>query len=385
MHRQSVDVAVVYVGLRSVSVFSVVAGGEGSTVQVSVETFGETEDGPVERYRLTNETDMEVCILTFGGIVQSIAVPDRDGRPGNVALGFSDLGQYLTVSPFFGCITGRYANRIANGRFEIDGKVCEVPVNAGPNCLHGGVRGFNRYIWAAEPIEEIDAVGVRLTRTSPDGEEGFPGTLEAVVSYQLTAENALRIDYEATTDKPTILTLTNHSYFNLAGEGTGSILDHEMTLHASKYTPTDAYGTPTGELADVEATPFDFRTPTAIGRRIRDDHPQIRNGKGYDHNFVIDGWTAEGTEPVLAARVVDRRTGRTMTVHTTEPGVQFYSANLLTGELVGPAGWAYRQSDGFCLETERFPDTPNHPEWPTAILRPGDTHRSTTIYTFATH
>jgi len=355
------------------------------TMRIRREPFGVTDEGAVERFLLRNETGVEIAILTWGGIIQSITVPDRTGASANIALGFADLASYQTAAPapYFGALTGRYANRIAAGRFTLDGVPYHLARNNGPNALHGGERGFSNHLWAAEPIEDHDAIGVRLSRISPDGEEGYPGTLTTAVTYRLTDANALRIDYEATTDQPTIVNLTNHSYFNLAGEGNGSILDHDLTLRASQYTPVDPTSIPTGELGDVSGTPFDFRTAHRIGERIRADHPQLRNGCGYDHNFVIDGWSPDPTEPRLAALVHESTSGRTLTVHTTEPGVQFYTGNFLTGNLAGTSGALYRQSDGFCLETQHFPDSPNQPGFPTTVLRPGDTFRSTTVYTFS--
>jgi aldose 1-epimerase len=346
-------------------------------------TFGTMPDGSaVALYTLSNGQDMSVGILTYGGVVQAITVPDRDGNLANVALGFASLDGYLSRSPFFGTITGRYANRIAKGQFTLDGTAYELVTNNGPNALHGGVSGFNRKLWAAAEIEAREGVGVALTYTSPDGEEGYPGTLAAKVTYTVTEANELKIEYEATTDKTTIVNLTNHTYFNLAGEGSGSILDHELMLNASAFTPVDETLIPTGEIAKVQGGPMDFTTPTRIGERIRDGDRQLVIGRGYDHNWVLD--KPEPGASSLAARLAEPTTGRVMEVRTTEPAIQFYTGNFLDGSLVGSGGRIYRQSDGLCLETQHFPDSPNHAEFPSTVLRPGEIFRSTTVYAFST-
>lgn len=303
-------------------------------------------------------------------------------RSGNIALGFARLDDYLTKNPYFGTITGRYANRIAKGAFTLDGQTYKLAANNGPNALHGGLAGFDKKVWKAKEIQGADGVGLELTYTSPDGEEGYPGTLNAKVTYTVTGNNELRIDYEATTDKPTIVNLTNHTYFNLAGEGAGSILDHELMLNASAFTPVDATLIPTGEIVKVAGGPMDFTIPAAIGARIRDNDPQLVFGRGYDHNWVLDKPSAGALS--LAARVREPTTGRVMEVSTTEPGIQFYAGNFLDASLVGPSGRMYRQADGFCLETQHFPDSPNHPEFPSTVLKPGDTYKTTTIYRFTT-
>jgi len=313
-------------------------------------------------------------------------VPDRDGRPANVALGFATLERYLDCTrpggpgdPHFGAIIGRYANRIAGGAFTLDGLAHALPRNNGPNTLHGGPGAWNAAIWAAAELATPDGPALELTHTDPDGTNGFPGTVSATVRYTLLP-GELRIDYSATTDAPTVVNLTNHTYFNLAGEGEGSILDQELAIGAEHYTPVDANLIPSGELAPVAGTPLDFRAAKPIGRDIREGHPQIVLARGYDHNFVLDGSPA--AEPRLGARAFDRRSGRLLEVFTTEPGVQFYSGNNLSGELVGTSGRTYRQSAGFALETQHFPDSPNRPEFPSTVLRPGETYASTTTFRF---
>jgi aldose 1-epimerase len=352
--------------------------------RTGLEVFGELADGTiVHRYTLTNDHGMTVRVLTYGGILQSIEVPDRDGRPANVALGFDTLDAYVRHNrPYFGAAIGRYANRIANGTFTLDGTVYRLPINNPPNSLHGGTHGFDKQVWRATPDPSGDGVGVRLTHESQDGEMGYPGTLTAQVHYLLTAGNELRIDYRATTDAPTVVNLTNHSYFNLAGEDAGSILGHLLQLQADRYTPVDATQIPTGELAPVAGTPFDFRTPHAIGERIADDHEQLRFGQGYDHNFVLDR-PPSSSELLLAARVADPGSGRTLEVYTREPGIQFYSGNQLDGTLVGCGGQAYHRHAGFALETQHFPDAPNQPQFPSTVLRPGQVYQTTTTHRFS--
>ncbi|AYY15532.1 galactose mutarotase [Actinobacteria bacterium YIM 96077] len=347
------------------------------------DVFGTLEDGTeVEIYTLTNSLGMEVTVLTYGGILQSINVPDRWGNLDNVTLGFDNLDDYVENNdPYFGAITGRYANRIADGTFTLDGVEYELAVNDPPNHLHGGEVGFDKRIWEpTDTFEERDRAGIALSYTSPHGEEGYPGELDTTVTYTLTNQNEIQIDYHATTDAPTVANLTNHAYFNLAGEGSGSIEGHRLKLNASHYTPVSETLIPTGEIAPVAGTPLDFRTPTAIGDRIRDDHQQLRYGLGYDHNFVLDR-NGDGLE--LAARLHDPRSGRTLSVHTTEPGIQFYSGNFLDGTLVGTGGKSYRQGDGLALETQHFPDSPNQDEFPSTVLRPGEVYETTTIYQFS--
>jgi aldose 1-epimerase len=351
-------------------------------VEISREPFGEIEGRLIDRFTLANRHGLRVEVITYGGIIRAIWAPDRAGQLANVTLGFADLAGYLDQNdPYFGCIAGRYANRIAGGLFALDGQTVQLPTNDGSNHLHGGVRGFDKQVWDAAEIRE-DAVGVRLARVSPDGEESYPGTLSATVSYLLDDDNQLRVDYLAESDRPTIINLTNHTYWNLGGEGTGSIEDHVLTLAASRYTPVDASLTPTGELAPVADTPFDFTTPTAIGGRIREGHPQLLIGRGYDHNLVLDRAPGDATL-VEAATVRDPDSGRVLTIWTTEPGIQFYSGGYLDGTLVGASGRTYRQGDGVALETQHFPDSPNQPDFPSTVLRPGEVYTSTTIFAFS--
>jgi len=348
---------------------------------VTKAAFGTTPDGEsVDVYTMTNPQGMEVRAITYGGIITVLRVPDRDGRIDDVALGFDNLEGYLKNPPFFGAIIGRYGNRIARGRFTLDGKTYTLATNNGPNHLHGGVKGFDKVVWQAESFKKDDGVGVTFTHRSPDGDQGYPGNLSLRVTYTVTARNELEVEYEATTDQATPLNLTQHTYFNLAGEGSRDVLDHMLTIHASRYTPVDATLIPSGGVATVEGTPFDFRMPTAIGSRIAANDAQIRFGNGYDHNFVIDR-TADGLVP--AAHVMEPMTGRVLDVSTTEPGMQFYTGNFLDGTLMGKRGHTYKQRTGFCLETQHFPDSPNKPSFPSTILRPGETYRSKTVFAFS--
>jgi aldose 1-epimerase len=352
-------------------------------VEISREPFGELAGRVVDRYTLANRHGMRVEVIPYGGIIRAVWVPDRDGLLANVALGFADFAGYLERNePFFGCIAGRYANRIAGGRFTLDGETFQLATNDGANHLHGGVRGFDKQLWETEEVRAGKRSGVRLRLVSPDGDEGYPGTLTVDVAYLLGDDNRLRIDYRAETDRATIVNLTNHSYWNLAGEGSGTIEGHTLRLAASRYTPVDASLTPIGELAPVAETPFDFTTPTAIGARLREGHPQLLHGKGYDHNFVFD--RAPGDASLLEAIALhDPGSGRTLTIWTTEPGVQVYTGNYLDGTIVGASGRAYRQGDGIALETQHFPDSPNQPAFPSTVLRPGAVYRSTTVFAFS--
>ncbi len=348
------------------------------TLTMTRAPFGTLPDGQaVEAFTLTNANGMEVRAITYGGIITSLKVPDKAGRLGDVVLGYDSLQGYLDKSPFFGCIVGRYGNRIGRGRFTIDGTTYELPRNNGENHLHGGPQGLDKKNWKAEPFERADAVGVVFTHTSPDGEMGYPGTLAVKVTYTLTADNTLRFDYEATTDKATHLNLTQHTYFNLAGGG--DVLAHEVEAKADRFTPVDAGLIPTGELAPVEGTPFDFRTATSIGARIDADHPQLKAGGGYDHNLVF---ARSGSEMAEVVTVYEPTTGRTMRMATTQPGVQFYTGNFLDGTITGKGGTVYGKRSGFCLETQHFPDSPNKPQFPSTLLKPGETYRQSTAYTF---
>ena len=343
--------------------------------------YGTTADGRlVEEFTLQNSVGMEVKCITFGGILTSIKVPDRKGRLANVALSFESLANYVAEHPYFGAITGRYANRIAGGAFSLDGKDYRLFKNDGGNSLHGGEIGFDKRVWSARAQDGA----VELAYRSSDGEEGYPGNLDVRVRYSLDESNALRIDYTAKTDAPTVLNLTNHSYFNLSGEGEGAIYDHILMLNADHYTPTDAGQIPTGEIAPVAGTPFDFRHAKTIGSGQRSAHRQIVMSKGYDHNFVLNRDGLSDGELGLAARVYEPLSGRVMEVWTTELGVQFYAGNFLDATFVGTSGRLYRQSDGFALETQHFPDSPNQPGFPSTVLRPGERFESTTIYRFST-
>ncbi|MBV8857836.1 MAG: galactose mutarotase [Acidobacteria bacterium] len=354
------------------------AGGKGLPKK---ESFGRTRDGQaVDIYTLKNARGAEARITTYGGAVVSLKVPDRAGKFDDVVLGFDDIEGYQKTTTYIGALVGRYANRIAKGRFTLDGKEYTLATNNGENHLHGGVRGFDKVVWAARPVAARSGQALELTYLSKDGEEGYPGNLSVRVVYTLTDADELRIDYYATTDKDTVINLTNHNYYNLAGQGNGDILGHVLTLNASRFTPTDAGAIPTGELRAVKGTPFDFTRPTAIGARINQDEEQLKLGKGYDHNFVIDGRAGVLR---LAARVTEPTTGRALEVWTTEPGVQLYTGNYLDGTDTGKGGKTYKYRYGFCLETQHFPDSPNQPKFPSTVLRKGAQFRSTTVYKFS--
>lgn len=344
---------------------------------------GSVDEQPVKEWTLTNYRGMTVRILDFGGVIQSIDVPDRDGVTRNVVLGFASLDDYVKYRTFFGCITGRFANRIAGGRFTLDGTTYELATNNGKNALHGGIRGFDRFVWQSDAIQDEQGAGVRLHRVSPNGEEGYPGELAVTVTYRLTPANELIIDYGAETSAPTIVNLTNHTYYNLAGESSGDIYDHELMLNAARFTPTDVTSIPLGEHVPVAGTPFDFTKAQPIGDRIRQQNEQLQIGLGYDHNFVIDRPSPDDSALKLAAVLRDPASGRTLHLSTTEPGVQVYSGNQLNGAIVGTSSQAYRQGSGIALETQHFPDSPNRPEYPSTVLRPGDAFRSTTMLSFS--
>jgi aldose 1-epimerase len=347
---------------------------------VGRERFGAMPDGAVvDGYTLLGAGGMEVRLLTYGGAIQSLEVPDRHGQRANVTLGFATLAGYLDpANPYFGCITGRYANRINGGRFTLDGRTHRLAVNQPPNHLHGGEAGFDKRVWQAEVV---DGLGVRFRYASPDGEEHYPGRLETTVTYTVDDGNALRVRYQATTDAPTVVNLTNHAYWNLAGEGSGDVYGHELLLRAGAYTPVGPTMIPTGAVEPVAGTPMDFTRPTRIGERLRDGFEQLRFGRGYDHNWVVD---RDGPGLELAARLRDPGSGRVLEVLTTEPGMQFYSGNFLDGSLVGTSGRTYRQGDGLALETQHFPDSPNHSSFPSTVLRPGERYDTTTVYRFST-
>ena len=344
--------------------------------------FGRTPDGQtVELFTRTSMPLALVSVNNYGGIIVSLRVPDRGGRLGDVVLGHDGLEGYLKASPYFGCIVGRYGNRIAKGQFTLDGHTYHLVTNNGPNHLHGGTKGFDKVVWKADPVEAADSAGVVFAYTSKDGEEGYPGNLAARVTYTLNDRDELAFEYVATTDKATPVNLTQHSYFNLAGEGTRDVLDHQVTIDADRFTPVDATLIPTGVLASVTGTPFDFRKATAIGARIEQKDEQLVRGGGYDHNFVLN---RKGPGLARVIRVVEPTTGRVMDVSTTEPGVQFYTGNFLDGTVTGKSGHVYRRRYGFCLETQHYPDSPNHPSFPSTILRPGREYRSKTVLAFST-
>ncbi len=345
------------------------------TMNITKESFGQLNDStPVSLYTLTNDKGITMKVTNYGGIITSLIVPDKNGNPGDIVLGYDSLSGYLTETPYFGAIIGRYGNRIAKGKFTIDGNEFHLPINDGPNHLHGGIQGFDKVPWDATEFKTDSTVGLIFHRLSKDMEQGYPGNLDVTVTYTLNNKNELRFDYLATTDKPTPVNLTQHSYFNLAGEG--DVKDHELLIKSSKYTVVDSLLIPTGELRDVKNTPFDFTTAKPIGKDL-----MATGGKpiGYDHNFVLD---TKGIDEV-AVKVTEPKSGRVMEVFTNEPGVQFYSGNFLNGTIKGKGGKVYNQYGGFCLETQHFPDSPNQPAFPNTILRPGEKYQTTTIYRFS--
>jgi aldose 1-epimerase len=376
-------------------------GHNNSGLGITSSPFGNLPNGgaAVTKYTLSNARGMSVSILDYGGIIQSVYVPDRRGHKDNVTLGFADIGgytnaAYIKSNPYFGAIIGRYGNRIAKGRFSIDGTQYSLDINNDPNSLHGGFQGFNVKMWDVQQLQGSNTVGLKLSRVSAAGEgctpsmpstppctTGYPGNLTTSVTFTLDNQNNLRFDYKATTDAPTVVNLTNHSYWNLAGEGSGTIYDHQLQINADNYNPVDSTLIPTG-IAPVAGTPFDFTHFHAIGERIRGNDPQLVNGRGYDHNFVLNAPKHPGLN--LAARLVDPGSGRELTILTKEPGLQFYSGNFLDGTLYGTSGHQYRQGDGLALETQHFPDSPNHPDFPSTLLRPGQTYATSTVYNFST-
>jgi aldose 1-epimerase len=349
----------------------------GAKAGIMKHEWGKTADGQqVDMYMLSNGKGMSADIITWGGIVTSLKVPDKSGTPVDVVLGFESFEPYIKNPAYFGALIGRYGNRIGHATFKLDGKTYHVPKNDGDNSLHGGTKGFNSRLWSANEVPG----GLELTYVSKDGEEGYPGTLTAKVTYSLTDDNGLKIDYSATTDKNTVVNLTNHSYFNLAGQGEGLILDHEIQIMADNFTPVDKGLIPTGKLQPVEGTPFDFRQSTAIGARINADNEQLKLGKGYDHNYALN--SKDGSMAV-AARVREPKSGRVMEVSTDQPGIQFYTGNFLDGSLTGKGGKKYPQRCALCLETQHFPDAPNKPEFASTELKPGQEYKTTTVYKFS--
>ncbi len=354
------------------------AAAESRGASVERKAFGTMATGEaVELFTLRNGKGVVATITSYGGIVVSLTAPDRAGHVADIVLGFDTLDPYLKAHPYFGALVGRYGNRIAKGEFRLDGQVYHLPKNNGENTLHGGNEGFGKKLWSAREIPSQDGAALELRYVSRDGEEGFPGTLSTRVTYTLTEAGELRIDYEATTDKPTVVNLTNHSYFNLAGPGGGDILGHVLRIDADRFTPVVEGLIPTGELRSVAGTPFDFRTRTPIGARIGAEDEQLKLAGGYDHNFVLNG---EAGKLRLVVHVSEPRSGRVLEVLTTEPGVQLYTGNFLDGSLIGKGGQVYKHRSGFCLETQHFPDSPNQAAFPSTVLRPGATFWSTTVY-----
>ena len=348
---------------------------------VTAAPFATTLEGEaVDLFTMTNANGIEIQAISYGGIIISLKTPDRSGNFGDIVLGYDNLQGYIDRTPYFGAIIGRYGNRIGGAEFELDGQTYTLAANDGQNHLHGGVKGFDKVVWGGEPFENEGGVGVVFRYTSPGGEEGYPGNLQMEVTYTLTEADELVVDYVATTDQATPVNLTQHSYFNLKDAGASDILGHELTLAADAYTPVNATLIPTGEIAPVEGTPFDFRTPHAIGERIAADHPQIGFGGGYDHNWVLNG-TQDG-DMILAARVIEPTSGRTLEILTTEPAIQFYSGNFLDGTITGKDGVTYQHRTGFCLETQHYPDSPNQPDFPSTILRPGEEYQTRTMFRF---
>ncbi|MCU0917566.1 MAG: galactose mutarotase [Planctomycetes bacterium] len=349
-------------------------------MEVNVEPFGKTPEGqPVRIYRLTNANGLKAAVMTYGAIVVSLEVPDKNGALADVVLGYDNLDAYIQKSPYFGAIVGRYGNRIGKGRFTVDGTEYTLAINNGENHLHGGIKGFDKVVWDDEPVRRPDGVGIKLSYLSKDGEEGYPGNLQATVTYVLTNADELRIEYAATTDKATPVNLTHHGYWNLTG-GQRDILAHVLMLNADRFTPVDQGLIPTGEMPRVRGTVMDFTRPTAIGARIAADYEQLKFGGGYDHNWVLD---KGGKKMTLAARLSEPTTGRVMEVYTQEPGVQFYSGNFLDGTITGKGGVVYQHRWGLCLETQHFPDSPNQPNFPSTILRPGEKYETVTVYRFS--
>ncbi|MBC3301613.1 galactose mutarotase [Pseudomonas sp. SWRI18] len=369
----------------AMSMLIVSGGAQAAGLTSEHKPFGKTNDGTaVEQYILRNSHGMQATVITYGGVLQSLKVPDKNGKVDDVVLGFDDVQGYQAGTAFFGATIGRFGNRLAGGAFELDGKRYQVPLNDGPNSLHGGAQGFDKQVWKAAEVKGKDSVGVTLTYLSKDGEMGFPGNLKTEVTYSLNDKNELHIAYKATTDKPTVLNLTNHSYFNLAGAGNGDILKQVATLHASHYTPVNATLIPTGEVAPVKGTPMDFLKPTPIGQHIKADHPQLKFAEpkqgGFDFNWALD---TQGDVKKLAAEVHDPESGRRLQLYTTEPGVQFYTSNFLDGSVKGKGGKTYLHWSGFTLETQHYPDAPNQPKFASTRLNPGQTYTQNTVFKFS--
>ena len=347
--------------------------------QISVKPFGPPQNGiAVDLFTLRNKKGVEAAICNYGGLVISLKVPNRAGRFGDVVLGYDKLADYIKDTPYFGAMIGRYGNRIAKGKFTLDGKEYTLAINNGPNALHGGLKGFDKVVWEPKILARSEGPSLQLRYTSKDGEEGYPGNLSVTAVYTLTDDNALKLEYTATTDKDTVINLTQHSYFNLAGKG--DILNHTVMIPADKFTPVDSTLIPTGELKPVEGTPFDFRTPTPIGARIGQDDEQLKFGGGYDHNWVIN-------KPMgklgLMARVFEPTSGRVLEVLSTEPGLQFYTGNFLDGKLTGKGGWVYQRRNAFCMEPQHYPDSPNQPNFPSVVLKPGQVYKNTIVFKFS--
>jgi aldose 1-epimerase len=379
--------SVALLALASLPFAAVACGGDdgpkntmATSPRLTSEPFGRAADGNgIDLITLRNAKGTEVRFMTYGGIILSIKTADRDGAMDDIVLGHDTAEKYFANPTYFGCLVGRYCNRIAKATFSLDGQQYTLPANNGVNSLHGGTRGFDQYLWHAEPFQNGGGVGAVLSIKSPDGDQGYPGEVQAKVTYTLTDDNEFKVSYEATTTKPTVINLTQHSYFNLAGAKANDILAHRLTIDADRFTPVDDTLIPTGELAPVEGTPFDFRQETAIGARIDGTDTQLVRGKGYDHNWVLNR-TGAGLQH--AARVVDPATGRTLDISTTEPGIQFYSGNFLDGTITGKGGKVYVHRGGLCLETQHFPDSPNQPSFPSTVLRPGETYHSETVFKF---
>jgi len=352
----------------------------GSIGNITKAPFGKAPDGtPVDIYTLRNADGCEARICNYGGIVTSLKVSDKTGKLGDVVLGYDNLDGYLKSSPYFGCLVGRYGNRIANGKFKLDGRIYTLATNNGPNSLHGGIKGFDKVVWSGKTVASSLGPALELKYVSEDGEEGYPGNLSVTAVYTLTEDNALRLDYTATTDKDTVVNLTHHSYFNLRGHGDN--LGHIVQINADKFTPVDITLIPTGELRPVDGTPFDFRKPTAIGARVNANDEQIKFGGGYDHNWVINKKPGELSQQAV---VYEPESGRVMEVWSTEPGLQFYGGNFLDGTITGKGGWVYQYRNAFCMEPQHFPDSPNHPNFPSTELKPGQVYKNTIIYKFGT-